>query len=418
MKLGARAWYLWLAFAASPLTILINSMAPFEPTFKAQNLAVIFGLLTAALVVILWIPCRSESRMTGTLKVFLWLIVAAWGLQIIASAFDGYFFNHTTYFVPLLLILIYLKPPTKSDFIIAGLVLGYSLVFILLVTLIFGGQVGIPNGFDTPESGDSTRIPFITDFLGIDGRWGGPFGSVNISSAAGSLLVMLSLYYRGWHKGLFLFTGLLTLFLGQARTSAFALLFGLMIFVFWSSPFLRLKFHNLIRWISIISAMALTAFYIALVDPTFNYRTPTWDFYWGLIQGSPWTGVGNSGVSSAVIQVNEADLPGPIFDHGHSIYVDGFARYGIPWLLITLAIFSVAFFITWVARRGYFTSKGLAMVTFVFLAGSTETVFSWSYATIYMLALLFCVFLASNIQGHSGSQSKSDRVQADSEIAN
>ena len=394
--LRERAWYLWLAFAVLPLSILIHAMAPFEPTFKAQNLAIVFSLVGFALVVILWIPYKSGRRAPRTVGIFLMLIVAAWGLQVAISANDGYFFNHTTYLVPLLSMLLYFKFPEKRDLSIAGQIMGFSLVFILGITLMLGGHLGIPNGFETPESGDTTRIPFITDLLGIDARWGGPFGSVNISSAAGSLLVMLGFFYYRWVKGTFISAGILTLILGQARTSTLALLFALLILIFWSSPFLKLKFRNAIRWIVFLSALALSGLYVAVVDPTFNYRTPTWDFYWGLIQSSPLIGLGYSGVDTAVIQINETVLPGPIFSHGHSIYIDGFARYGILWLLITLGVFILAFYITWIGRNGTYKSTGLAMVTLIFLAGSTETVFSWAYATIYLLALVFTVGLLSD----------------------
>jgi len=305
------------------------------------------------------------------------------------------------------LLLTFVKPPTKEDLAIAGLVLGYALVFIMLTTLVLGGHLSFPNGFETPESGDSTRIPFLTDILGIDGRWGGPFGSVNISSAAGSLLVMLGLIYRSWNRGIFVATGLLTLFLGQARTSTFALIFGMLVLFLWSSPYVRLKYHNLVRWIVLLSSATLTFAYVAVVDPTFNYRTPTWSFFWDLTQSSPITGVGTREVTSAVVKVNEMDLPGPIFDHGHSIYMDGFARYGIIWLALTLAIFGVAFFLTWAARRGEYTSKGLAMVTFIFLAGTTETVYSWAYTTIYLLALILVVGLVSDLKRQSEPETKS-----------
>lgn len=77
--------------------------------------------------------------------------------------------------------------------------------------------------------------------------------------------------------------------------------------------------------------------------------------------------------------------------HAHSIFLDGLTRYGIFWLVGTTAVFVVAFVAAWRARGGSLGSRSLAMVTFIFLAGSTETIYSWSYVTVYLLGLIFTV---------------------------
>lgn len=358
-------------------------------------MAIIFGLLSAFLALVLWIPFKGRKPFPRPFSTFIVLILVVWAWQVSVSAVDGQYFNHTTYLVPFVLLLMIFKPPSNGDLFIAGKFLGFGLVFILLVTLVFGGHLNVPNGFESPESGDSTRLAFLTDVLGIDGRWGGPFGSVNISSAAGSLLIMLGIYYRKWDRVTFLSVGMLTLFLGQARTSSFALVGGLLVVVLWSAPFLRIKFHGIIRWAALGLVAMLVALYVVLIDPTLAFRTFTWSFYGSLIQGSPLIGAGSSGINSSILELNESDLPQSVFHHGHSVYIDGFARYGIMWMLGTLAIFALAFFITWRGRYGFYSSKGLAMVTFVFLASLTETIFSWAYLSIYVVVLLFSAGLAS-----------------------
>jgi len=90
-----------------------------------------------------------------------------------------------------------------------------------------------------------------------------------------------------------------------------------------------------------------------------------------------------------------------LHDHGHSVYIDGLTRYGVVWLLLTFAVFAVAFYAVWNGRNGRLSSRGLALVTFIFFAGLTETIFSWAYVTIYVLILIFAVGLVRDSRTES-----------------
>ena len=94
-----------------------------------------------------------------------------------------------------------------------------------------------------------------------------------------------------------------------------------------------------------------------------------------------------------MIQASTIDPSGIYHLHAHSVYLDGLTRYGLLWLLVTLCIFAVAFRQTWVTRTGVAGSRGIALVTYLFLTGSTETIYSWAYVTIYVLAIVYVVGL-------------------------
>jgi O-antigen ligase len=130
------------------------------------------------------------------------------------------------------------------------------------------------------------------------------------------------------------------------------------------------------------------------MDPTLAFRTPIWSDYLGLAHDSILTGVGTSGVNQYLADSATAQPEKIVYSHGHSIYIDGLTRYGIFWLILTLAVFAVAFYAVWKARNGFLGSRGLALVTFIFFAGLTETIFSWAYVYIYLLALILVVGLA------------------------
>lgn len=403
-EFSKKPWYLWLAFGIPAGITILQSIAPFEPTFKAQNLAVWFGILGAIAVSGLWLFYKSVWKSSPVFQVLLGLIIIAWLYQSILQVLDGYSFNHTTYFLPVLLILIFLKAPTRDQMWIAGLVLGYSLVAIMLVSLFLGGHFGIPSGFDVSDRGPS-RFPIISDIFGIDLRWGGPFGSVNLVTPAGALMVMLGTLYGKWHRATFLCVGIMVLFLGQARTSYFALGFALLVLLVWSKWLDRVRFSSFIKWATMVASFVFAISYIYILDPSLALRVPVWRDYLGLLHDSLLRGVGSSGVDLYVSEMAVTTLGRTIHNHGHSVYVDGLVRYGVIWLLLTLSVFAVTFIVAWKGRHGPLSSRGIAIVLFVFLAGLTETIYSWAYVTIYLLALILvtgistCAVADSDLSG-------------------
>jgi len=392
--LRERPWYFWVAFAVPAAGIFLQSVAPFEPTIKGQNLAVLLGIASAGLVLLLWFFYVRDARAMHAFQVLLVLLTLAWLYQNMSELLDSSTFNHTTYFLPLLLILVYFKVPKRSDLLIAGLVLGYSLVFIIVVSLLIGGHLGIPSGFAVSDGGGASRFPILSELFGIQNRWGGPFGSVNIASPAGGLLVILGTLYRRWNGAVFVLVGVLVLFLGQARSSFFALAFALVVLFVWSKWSSRNRVKTAINWSLVSISLVGSAIYIAVMDPTLAFRTPIWSEFLGLAQDSILTGVGTSGVNEYLADSATAQPGKIVHSHGHSVYIDGLTRYGILWLFLTLAVFAVAFYAVWKARNGFLGSRGLALVTFIFFAGLTETIFSWAYIYIYLLALILVVGLA------------------------
>ena len=101
-----------------------------------------------------------------------------------------------------------------------------------------------------------------------------------------------------------------------------------------------------------------------------------------------------------------------IHNHAHSVLLDGLVRYGIVWMLLTLTVFAVAFLITWKARHGPLSSRGIAIVIFVFFAGLTETIYSWAYVTIYMLALILVTGLSTCAVAESELSEPQDNIKS------
>lgn len=408
--LRERAIYLWVACGLPSALIFLQSVAPLEPTFKGQNLAVLVGIAAGAFILLLWIPKDRQGNWPRWMQVSLLLLLATWLFQYVIALLDGYTSNHTTFLVPIFLLLLFLKPISQRDLIIGLLVLGYGLVIIMLISLLFGGRFGIPDGFSSPESG-LTRFPLISDLLGIETRWGGPLSSVNLVTPVGGLLVMLAVFIKGSHRILFLATGVLVLFLGQGRTSYFALAIALVVLALWSRRLDSIKFRTPLRALVLLVLAGVSLAYIWLLDPTLAGRTPIWEDYLGLVSESAVLGVGTSGISEYVASSRDLEPDVLVFDHAHSVYLDGLTRYGLIWLILTLTIFAAALVTTYRARETWLSSKPLALVVFLFFAGTTETVFTWAYASIYMLALILAVGLASLSRDSRSSNTNNEDPQ-------
>lgn len=176
---------------------------------------------------------------------------------------------------------------------------GYSLNLIALISLIFGGRWGIPSGFDGPDGG-AGRFLGVSEFFGIETRWGGPFGSVNYLTPVGGLLLLLGVVYSRWNRWIFVSMAVVILFLGQARTTYFALAIAILVLILWSHRFSAIRHAGVIRWFSVASASVAVFAYIFVVDSTFNGRTPIWVDYWSEVSASLIPGIGSSGVTEYV----------------------------------------------------------------------------------------------------------------------
>jgi hypothetical protein len=332
--------------------------------------------------------------------------------QVVRTQLDGSTFNLSAFAVPLVIVLILLKPPRLSEVKLAGLALAYSLILVSALSLVFGALGVGPDGFAVTDSGQS-RFWIFSDWMGINARWGGPFGSVNLASPVGGLLVILAFSYKGAHRYLFLCSGIVILILSQGRSPIVALVAGLIIVAMWSPSVARFKYRILLR---VTAAAGLALGYagsVLLYDPTFNGRTVIWSNFGSLWLESPLTGAGSSGINDFI--ASKANTPGFVpHNHMHSVLGDILVRYGAPLLVLSLGVFIASIVIS-IRSASRDSGKNLAIVIFVVLAGLTETIHSFSYLSVYLCALLFVVLSSSAILSTASSKTgKYDALTAQS----
>ncbi len=401
-----------MLFTIPAFATYFHSLAPNENIFKGQDGGIWVAFLLTLVATLSWLACRDSTGLVPLARTALTFMLLAWMYQVVRTQLDGSAFNLSAFTVPLVIVLILLKPPRLSEVKLAGLALAYSLILVSALSLVFGALGVGPDGFAVTDSGQS-RFWIFSDRVGISGRWGGPFGSVNLASPVGGLLVILAFSYKGAHRYLFLCSGIVILILTQARSPIVALVAALIIVAMWSPSVARFKYRILLR---ITAAVGLALGYagsVLLYDPTFNGRTVIWSNFGNLWLESPLTGVGSSGINDFI--ASKANTPGFVpHNHMHSVLGDILVRYGAPLLVLSLGVFIASIVIS-IRSASRDSGKNLAIVIFVVLAGLTETIHSFSYLSVYLCALLFVVLSSSAILSTAASKTgKYDALTAQS----
>jgi len=378
------------AFSAAPLMMFANYVDPTSVHFKGQGAAVLIGLFAILVSLVLWVPYRSEQSLPALAIVGLSLILLAWMMQSLLIQLDGSLFNLTTFSIPLITLMILIKPPSMEDAQMAGRVFAYLLIVIGSVALVLDSIHVTQSAFIASRTGYS-RIPILSQ-LGMNTRWEGPYGNVNYAGPVGAFLIVYGAGQRHSRKWILIAGGLFILILSQTRSAVFGLVAGLLVLALFSKHVAQWRYATLIRWgFSLVLAL-VGSLYILAFDRSMAFRTEVWSDYFTIWKTSPWLGVGDSGIKSYTTTglPNDAGLQ----DHGHSIIIDTLARYGIGLLLVYLAVFAVTVVLgVWASRVGQ--PMGLALVVSAFVGGLAETTLTWSYLGFFTVPVVLALLLSA-----------------------
>lgn len=390
--MSQRAVYLWVAFASSPVVVLANYIDPTTVYFKGQGASVLIGLASLALSVLLWIPYRSAGQFPRLAQIALGLILTMWLLQTLLIQLDDSLFNLMTFGLPVLMVLVLLKPPSSRDLIVSGWLFAYLLIFVGVLALLLDAMHLTASAFVAQRTGFS-RLPILSDLLGIDTRWEGPYGNVNYAAPVGGFLLVFGASVAKPHRVPIILGGLFILVLSQGRAALFATAAGLLVVVLSSKWVSSLPKATMVRQLTVLGALLIGGSYIWLFDRTLALRTDVWSDFLAMWQRSPWLGVGSSGIADYVSEGTSMGLTRQT--HGHSIFIDMLTRYGLLMLLLSVAILIC---ILWVsikaARHG--DSMGLALFVFAVVAGTVETTISWSYLGILTVPLVLSLLASGS----------------------
>ena len=387
-----RALYLWAALATPPIAQFAHYVDPTTPLFKGHAAGVIFALVGLLLAVMLWIPFRRIVTWPRVSIYAMALILVAWVYAVLRLHLGGDTFDLTAFCVPVVVLLIIIKPPNGRDVVGASLLFSYLLIASAMASLALDSAGLVSSGFDAAMTGYS-RIPFIGHFFALDTRWQGPFGNVNYAGPVGAFLIVYGATVKSWHRVILITCGVGIVLLSQARGAIFALVAGLMVLLSYSISIRRLRRPWAARLVIFGGFILAGIAYIGLFDKTMGGRTDIWRDFLTLWKSSPWIGVGDNGVVRYVMEGGDG-TPVIRHVHGHSVYLDALTRGGVLLLVLLLA-FTICIGIVGFRAASLGRPASLALLVLVVVGGLAETVYSIAYLSIHLVPLLIALMLGS-----------------------
>lgn len=389
-------WFFWLIIASACVVQLAHAWAPNKAVFKGQSPAILVGLAVAMLVIAAWLPYRSSDRWgrPGRIVLILGLLLWLWDFASTALRRDGY--NYLVFCVPLFLALLLWRRPRWTSGNEPLLILGYGIAAIALVDYVLGAAHLMPSGFDVGDGGTPTKYEWLASLIGAETRWGGPFSSVNLASAAGGLAAIIGLSSRGVHSWVLGFAGVFIMLLGQGDAATLAFGVSALIYLLWSARASQTAMVRRARLPLLVVLILMGAVLSAVRDGAFDQRLLVWRNFFGLWLENPAFGVGIEGVA-ALIRANERVVGFTPYTHAHSVLLNGLVYRGLPWGVLMVAILAVT---AWLCYRALpiLGSGALAVAIYVVFVGAADTVYGWLDWSLYAAALVVLVSMADDAQ--------------------
>lgn len=384
-----RSVYVWVALALPLAAAFVGYAAPTTWQVKGQSVTILLWLTGTALVIGLWIPFRRSTRWPWAEKSVLILLLLSWGFQIWGMTREGVGFNYSAFCVPILLALLFTKPPGMPDVLTAIRVFSFGVLAVAAASIIFDLVNLAPSGFVAGRNGFN-RIPVLSDLLGINTRWDGAFQHSNYAGMIGGSVIVLSLALGRRDRWVLIPGGAMILMLSQSRTGALAAIAGLIVWAMLTPAVRRLRHAAAIRWLGAGLFVLGVMLYIGNFDPTLGRRTDAWQQFWLLWTGSPLTGVGTIEVDRYFRQATNADVLA--FTHAHNLILDQAARYGLFLAILTLGeLVVVVAAVVRATRSGAIVTA--ALFTFIVACALVEVPTSPIYISVLSMPLLLLVLL-------------------------
>ena len=381
--------YLSLIAIVLVLGRFIGYLAPNAVLLKGQSPSIVLIFAAFGLSVLLWLLLQGRERARGPFAWFLIAMSVAWVIHLAISIVHGDLFNHTAWlYVPILLMILF-KPPNVAEGWVALQSLGWATSIVLVLTRlleIFGviPIMYVPQWIIDLEKGNYW-LP-LSGYLGLDGRWPGPFGHNGITAMMGALLVVLA--FARWSKSspVFLVVGVLTLLLTGGRASVGAAVLGIAVVAIFASRGPLAKVPLWLRLVGGFVFVGVVAFAMFSGDAGPSGRQVIWPAFLELWQTSIWVGVG--GTSIAVSGGITQD-----YGHAHNMFIDELARYGLLGVITQFFALGIGLFILFKsAIRGL--AGPLALAAAFAVTAMTEPRNDWVHPSVTGFMVILAVAVA------------------------
>lgn len=375
--------------ASAYLQYLWQYALPQIPLLFGQSPGIWSGGLLMGVALLVWIfhPWHRAGPLQFTFTLGFLSLLWVWQMAITFLHQDA--FTYGVWLYPIVIAMLLLKAPSRSESQRALLFLGWVLVILIVGTR----ALEITHVIATAETSPSlVRFEMenywlpLSGWLGPEGRWVGPFFHNSQTGNVGAYLVVLGVALRKRSSAVFILVGVTTVLLTGSRTSMVAATIGVAV-AFLLGPYpwnQRVRLRNRLLGIGVISTLAvLTAF---VYSPSLTGRDVYWSHYWGLWRSSPWVGVGISGRNSGpeeFFQVN-----------GHNLVIDALGIYGLLAAACVLLVLLSALVLGIRSTLSGETTALSMVVTYVVI-GMTQSDYNWTVTSLPWLVLMLSLLLAS-----------------------
>jgi len=362
-----------------------------------------------ALAFALWLRLPLHPIRPKQLTTFLMMMVIAWLVHLVLYRYHGDAFNYSALlYVPILLMLL-IKPPSAGDAWASSLIFAWSVTIVLVATraLEMTGLLGIKDqSANVIRFDESNYFLPLNDFLGIEGRWPGPFGHNGDTSMMAALIIIIACAHWTRASWVFLVVGAGTLLLTNGRASIGAVVAGLVVFAMFTRVGRVGQLPAKLR-VSVGSILLLAGALFMFARPAgLTGRQTIWPSFLELWAASPWLGVGSAGIANG----NEISQR---FEHAHSLYIDELVRWGLIGFIAQFAALGFGLYLA-----GKAATKGapgpLAVLITYFVTGITEPRNNWIVPSATGFLVILMVIAAASYLANASTRYALDSDAGDS----
>lgn len=405
-RVGA-AGYLVAILGTEILTMVVGAVLwqPGRSIGLAQLIVYVIGV---ALGLVLWRQCPARTPARGLLRAFLILALAMWVLEAGRQWAAGTWVNPVWLTVPLLLVLVWRKPPSpvEAASVLTGMaivVLGAVAVSLVLeVTGVAQSWYAVTESEVLREGDRATYWLPLAEPLGLEGRWAGPFPHPNMAGPVGGLLIVVGLCRRGWLQAALLAGGLSVLLLTSSRTSLVGALAAVIVVGLAALVWDRRR--SWVQW-SVLAGTPVALLLMLAQSLTYTGTTTTlgvsgqlssatgrstiWPVYADLWMESPWTGVPDAVIGKAIA---DGRLPAWA-EHAHNLGLDSLVKFGVLGAVLVVGTLLVAGLMA-VRAAAQGARVGIGLIFVILGCALTESLVFWRLWAVSTM-ILFLAVIAS-----------------------
>lgn len=371
-----------------------------EFTVKDQPPSVLLTYLFFGIAIVANLLYKPQAKAGKNLRLILALFGLYWASQFVLTLFHGDGYNFTAFLLPVALIMIWLKPPSRKDSLSTITILGLILLLILTATYILEvtntvNPLPTPVGLNNWES-ERYWLP-LDGFLGVDGRWVGPFGHNTRAAMAATFVTVIGFSKLTRVSWLLIPGGVYFLLISGVRAGFLATLAALAVVILFSNfrPIRSLSLWTKIAFL--LAGVAFIALLFARSGAGTTGRDTIWLAFLELFPEGPTFGVGQTGMLTG------GDITRASMD-AHNLFLDPLIRYGLFGFAIFVMLMAVMTYQSLRAAKFQVVSPAAILTAYV-VASMTDIQNDWLHTGYQLTFVLLAITMAA---------SASDEVKEDS----